>query len=199
MITPPTRSHGKVWIEHKSKQGEPPKPGRWYPTVALRVEAFRKYFPVEQWGIRTEIVDSNEVMVCIKAEVTVLASAQQDRVIATGTAEEIRGAGYINKSNALENAETSAIGRALASFGLHGGEMASANEMVKAREVKMSTPDQLKALAGLMNDLEMVEEDTAKSLRVTKLDELNEDRAARLIKRLEEMKAAPAPNNEGES
>jgi len=52
-------------------------------------------------------------------------------------AEEIRGQGYfelgdkrnINTTSALENAETSAIGRALSSLGLAGGEYASANEM----------------------------------------------------------------------
>jgi hypothetical protein len=44
-------------------------------------------------------------------------------------AEEIRGQGNVNKTSALENCETSAIGRALASLGLAGGEYASANEM----------------------------------------------------------------------
>ena len=44
-------------------------------------------------------------------------------------AEEIRGQGLVNTTSALENAETSAIGRALASLGLAGGEYASANEM----------------------------------------------------------------------
>ena len=44
-------------------------------------------------------------------------------------AEEIRGQGLVNTTSALENAETSAIGRALSSLGLAGGEYASANEM----------------------------------------------------------------------
>jgi hypothetical protein len=44
-------------------------------------------------------------------------------------AEEIRGQGMVNTTSALENAETSAIGRALSSLGLAGGEYASANEM----------------------------------------------------------------------
>jgi len=44
-------------------------------------------------------------------------------------AEEIRGQGMVNTTSALENAETSAIGRALASLGLAGGEYASANEL----------------------------------------------------------------------
>ena len=50
-------------------------------------------------------------------------------VVGSGMAEEIRGQGHVNTTSALENAETSAIGRALASMGLAGGEYASSNEM----------------------------------------------------------------------
>ena len=52
----------------------------------------------------------------------------QTKIIAkvgAGMAEEIRGQGMVNTTSALENAETSAIGRALASLGLAGGEYAS--------------------------------------------------------------------------
>jgi hypothetical protein len=44
-------------------------------------------------------------------------------------AEEIRGQGHVNTTSAVENAETSAVGRALASLGLAGGEYASSNEL----------------------------------------------------------------------
>ena len=50
-------------------------------------------------------------------------------VVATGTAAETVGQGNVNRTSALENAETSAVGRALAVLGLHGGEMASLNEI----------------------------------------------------------------------
>jgi len=50
-------------------------------------------------------------------------------VLGTGHASEVIGEGHVNKTSALENAETSAIGRALASMGIHGGEYASANEL----------------------------------------------------------------------
>ena len=52
--------------------------------------------------------------------------------IATGLAVEVRGSSQINKTSALENCETSAIGRALAAFGLGGSEYASANEVENA-------------------------------------------------------------------
>ena len=40
--------------------------------------------------------------------------------------------GYVNKTSALENCETSSLGRALAAFGLHGSEFSSADELVNA-------------------------------------------------------------------
>jgi anti-sigma factor ChrR (cupin superfamily) len=50
----------------------------------------------------------------------------------TGFAEEIRGSSMVNKTSALENCETSAIGRALANYQFQGSKKrASLEEMVK--------------------------------------------------------------------
>ena len=65
-------------------------------------------------------------------------------IVATGHAEEVRTASMINKTSALENCETSAIGRALASFGLAGTEFASANEVQQAIS-NQSQPEVVKA------------------------------------------------------
>ena len=53
----------------------------------------------------------------------------------TGTAQEIIGDGYINKTSALENCETSAVGRAfgMAGIGIDTG-FASADEVKKAQD-----------------------------------------------------------------
>ena len=52
----------------------------------------------------------------------------------TGHAQEIIGDGYINKTSALENAETSAVGRACAMAGIGViGSIASADEIVKSQ------------------------------------------------------------------
>lgn len=52
----------------------------------------------------------------------------------TGHAQEIIGDGYINKTSALENAETSAVGRACAMAGIGViGSFASADEIVKSQ------------------------------------------------------------------
>ena len=50
---------------------------------------------------------------------------------ATGLAFEVDGQGMANKTSALENAETSAIGRALANAGYSGNKRASREEMEK--------------------------------------------------------------------
>lgn len=58
---------------------------------------------------------------------------------ATGWAHEVPGEGYINKTSALENCETSAIGRALANLGFpvrNGEPRPSRQEMEKARPME---------------------------------------------------------------
>lgn len=56
----------------------------------------------------------------------------------TGLAFEIDGGSGANKMAALENAETSAIGRALANAGYSGDKRASAEEMAKANRAQES-------------------------------------------------------------
>lgn len=99
--------------------------GKEYFTVAERVANFRQDKP--DWSIQTELVDSGEAVI-MKA---VICSAD-GMVLATGHAEEVRGSTNINKTSALENCETSAIGRALSALGYAGTEYASADEVAAA-------------------------------------------------------------------
>jgi hypothetical protein len=55
---------------------------------------------------------------------------------ATGLAFEVDGQGMANKTSALENAETSAIGRALANAGYSGNKRTSRTEMEKVARGK---------------------------------------------------------------
>ena len=106
--------------DHAIKQ----KGGKMYLQVVHRVEAFRRVLGAD-FGIDTKIIVDDGHRVVVKAIVT-----NKDGItVGSGMAEEIRGQGHVNTTSALENAETSAIGRALASLGLSGGEYASANEM----------------------------------------------------------------------
>jgi hypothetical protein len=101
--------------------------GKEYFTVAKRVGMFREG-EHRHGSIVTEIVSRDENCVVMKA--TILNDA--GRVLATGHSEEYRADGKINATSALENSETSAIGRALASLGLGGTEFASADEVANA-------------------------------------------------------------------
>jgi hypothetical protein len=62
---------------------------------------------------------------------------------ATGHAFEIDGQGMANKTSALENAETSAIGRALANAGYSGNKRASREEMEKVARANAPKRDWL--------------------------------------------------------
>ena len=59
---------------------------------------------------------------------------------ATGLAFEIDGTGMANKTSALENAETSAIGRALANAGYSGNKRTTREEMEKVARGQTPKP-----------------------------------------------------------
>lgn len=102
---------------------------RVYETVAERVKKFRATYPVDSgWQLLTEVEFPKDDLVLCRAKII----DPNGRVIATGTAEETRGSTYINKTSAVENAETSAIGRALFAAGFGGGEFCSADELMTA-------------------------------------------------------------------
>jgi hypothetical protein len=107
-------------------EGIVPIHGKQYKTVAYRVNEFRTQYP--DYTVSTELVEANDTLVVMKASI----SNEQGRLLATGFAEEVRAASKINRTSALENAETSAIGRALAALGLAGTEYASADEVASA-------------------------------------------------------------------
>lgn len=109
--------------------------GKQYKTVAARVNDFREQFGVG-YGLITEIIEADAQVVRMKASIV----NAEGMVMATGHAEEYRDSSKINKTSALENAETSAIGRALAAFGLGGTEFASADEVARAINGKPCAP-----------------------------------------------------------
>ena len=99
--------------------------GKEYLTVAVRHNHLLKYFPESR--IEEEIVFQDDKKVICK---TVLYIGETP--YSTGHAEEKRDSSFINKTSALENAATSSLGRCLATFGLHGTEFASAEEVGNA-------------------------------------------------------------------
>ena len=135
------------------------KGGKKYTQVVHRVEVFRKHVGTT-YGIQTFLKVDDGKRVVVKA---IIKSLEGD-IIGSGYAEEFRGAGYVNKTSALENAETSAIGRALSSLGLSGGEYASANEMDTAQRngqatEKGTTTQNASQMRGSAEDLKKLIED----------------------------------------
>ena len=100
--------------------------GKAYTTVANRIAIFRRYF--SDYSIVTDVLQNDDIKVVVQTKITTPSGV----IIATGLAEEFRGKNIINTTSALENAETSSIGRALACLSLGGSEYASANEVENA-------------------------------------------------------------------
>lgn len=86
--------------------------GKEYVTVSERLKAFRDNF--KDYALITEIIELGADFATIKASVI-----DNNGVLrATGFAREVVAKSPINKFAFLENAETSAIGRALGNFGI---------------------------------------------------------------------------------
>jgi len=140
--------------------------GKEYQTVALRVQKFREAHP--EWELSTEIIEANEKFVIMQARIY----NYEGKCIATGHAEEFRAASQINSTSALENAETSAIGRALAAAGWGGTEFASANEVQNAihqQNKKVDSTNFVEQIRGAKN-VEELKTHFASAFAATKQD-----------------------------
>lgn len=102
--------------------------GKQYVLVNERLEAFNEKY--KNGAIQTELSYEGDLVRC-KATVTPDATVPVRAF--TGHAEELRGSTQINRTSAVENCETSAVGRALAMLGIGIIEsVASADEVVRA-------------------------------------------------------------------
>jgi|TARA_R100000951_G_scaffold114869_1_gene121134 hypothetical protein len=134
----------------KSK-GEVDIHGKVYLTVARRINDFREAHP--DYGIKNEVLSIDSESVVVKSIIT----DETGRELSSGIAEEVRTASKINRTSAVENCETSAVGRALAFFGMAGTEIASADEVAGA----IAQQNAQEALAPLINHMEAVRENLA--------------------------------------
>lgn len=101
-----------------------------YETVAQRLVRWWTEYP--DGRIITSIHHYDGSTIIMRAE----CYNNDDRLIATGYAEEVFGNSPVNKTSFLENCETSAIGRAISNSRIgHTGERASSTEMEKVNRV----------------------------------------------------------------
>lgn len=146
-----------------------------YELVETRIGKF--YSLYEDGRIVTENMTTKEErergLWVVKAR---LYTSQEDHRLglpkATGYAFEVDGGYGANKTSALENCETSAIGRALANMALHGSKRASREEMSKVERGVTPVKGQL------VNEIKKTVESWDKPLinwaeEIAKLDDAN--------------------------
>jgi hypothetical protein len=98
-----------------------------YETVDSRI---KKFYELHSEGrIITELIAYSDQAFIVKA--SVFRDSKDTNPSATGLAEERVGASPVNRASALENCETSAIGRALANLNFASKARASVEEMDK--------------------------------------------------------------------
>lgn len=118
--------------------------GKKYSTVKDRIELFRKTFGAE-YGINTSIIPcgmlENSGALVVQAQIM-----RGGDVVASGHAMSYYHTDEVTRTSLVEVTETNAIGRALACFGFHGGEYASANEMeaIPAKRVGADRADEVR-------------------------------------------------------
>ena len=102
---------------------------KYYVEVHERIKFFRTDEAYKGWGMITDVVSHADGKVMFKASIF----DDTNRLRATGTAQEKEDDGFINKTSYVENAETSAWGRALANLGIGiDTSIASSNEVENA-------------------------------------------------------------------
>jgi len=106
-----------------------------YEPVEVRLEKFIKDYPDFRLSTELEVIESNRYIV----KAYLFKTASDSVAWATGLAEETVTSRGVNQTSALENCETSAIGRALANAGYAPkGKRPSREEMTKV--VKAPAP-----------------------------------------------------------
>ena len=105
-----------------------------YEPVAVRHSRWLEQHP--NGRTLTHMVSAPGADICvIRAELWL-----EDVCIATGYAEEVRGAGNVNRTSHVENCETSAVGRALANAGMAGTDVNKRPSREEMSKVQNTAP-----------------------------------------------------------
>jgi len=106
-----------------------------YETVDERLHKFKELYPNSR--VFTELVSFSNEQYIVKS--FIYKDADDQHPLATGYAEERVGSSPVNRNSALENCETSSLGRALANAAISAkGHRPSATEMGKAERQEVA-------------------------------------------------------------
>lgn len=146
--------------------------GKQYAEVKERIMAFRRLCPDGYIRTKVELIDEDTCMAT--AEV-----GEGDRIFGTGTAMEVRTSSRINQVSFIENAETSAVGRALGMLGLGiTGGVASAEEMHK---VERATERQVAAILKIYQSDDAGLMDLMDALKVSDIENITVEQAGEVL------------------
>lgn len=166
--------------------------GKDYVEVNERIKAFRMLYP--QGSIQTEMISNADGVCVFKAivgyyndDATIL------KVLGTGYAYEKEGSTYINKTSYIENAETSAVGRALGMCGLGiDKSLASAEEVENAKQMQdeLATQkiEQMQVILQLIEETGVDLEKIKNKYEIPSLDKANDKQLAEIEKTLKKHK-----------
>lgn len=181
--------------------------GKEYVPVVERVKAFKQ--ACKAGSIKTKATYFAETKIwMVKAKVY-----DADMLIATGHAMEKEGSNNINKDNALENCETSAIGRALgfAGFGVDSSvatyeDVKHAQQQQEAQvEANRVEGEQLKELENLWGILDKTDADRNRLMNYfnrqpeTKFSDLTKKEAETALRHLKNQREIRAKQIQGNS
>jgi hypothetical protein len=130
--------------------------GKDYNLVSTRLGIARRVLG-SSLDLRSSIIFQDDKRVIVQCDAFI-----NDKHVGSGLAEENRSASFINKTSALEVAESSAWGRCLACLGLSNDNLASAEEVTVAIE------QQDKQLQTALQELEKVSHPGNYSAWITK-------------------------------
>ena len=166
--------------------------GKKYVMVNERIQTFNEKY--KNGSIITEMTFVDDIVRC-KAIITPDCDTL-DRVF-IGHAEELRGSTNINKTSAVENCETSAVGRALAMLGIGIIEaIASADEVIIAQNKASTSPkndryttEQMAEIEKLGKEAKLTQAEVAQGIRkhykvsITQLTKTQADGVITMLKK----------------
>jgi hypothetical protein len=113
--------------------------GKEYVTVNERVKFFRNEYP--KYSMTSELLHLDDNSCVVKCTIT----NDNGFALATGFAQEDRSSSMVNKTSYVENAETSAWGRALANLGIGIDTSIASAQEVQVAVGKQNLPEKKEA------------------------------------------------------